>query len=309
MIYKIIEIIEIIVPILLGTAFLTLGERKWLGAAQRRVGPELIGREYGGGILQAFGDALKLIIKENIKPKKAIEKIYKLGPIISISLSIIMWIIIPIKDNIILKEENLGILLILSISSLGVYGIIYSGWSSNSRYGWLGTLRSTAQVISYEISIGIIIMIVIISNKSLNLLEIIYNQIYIINLFQLLPISIFFFISALAETNRAPFDIQEAESELVAGTLVEYSSINFVLLYLAEYINILSMSTITSVFFLGGSVSTIKTIIICILFIWVRASLPRLKFMDLISLGFTKILPLSISYILLSITIFSLNQL
>ena len=297
-IQNIIEILEIIIIVLIGIAYITLAERKIMGSMQRRVGPNIVGFF---GILQPIVDGLKLVIKETIIPQQSNKIYFLIGPMIILTLCLIIWVPIPLKLGEQIEENNNGILYILAISSLSVYILLYSGWSSNSKYAFLGSLRSIAQLISYEVSIGIIIMSVIILSNSFNLNHIILHQIFISNIFPLFPIFILFFISILAETNRPPFDLPEAESELIAGYIVEYGGMAFAAIYLAEYGFIQAMSFFASLLFWGTPgtiVGTLFTILIIFTFIWIRSALPRIRYDQLMGLGWTKILPFSISYLL-----------
>lgn len=297
----VIEIIELIIVVLIGVAYITLAERKVMGAMQRRKGPNIVGVY---GILQPIVDGIKLFIKEILIPQQSNKINYIIGPIITLMLALIIWIPIPINNlSSVIYENNYGIIYILAISSLSVYILLYTGWSSNSKYTFIGAIRAIAQLVSYEVSIGIIIMSIIILNDSFNLLKIIYNQIYIPNILILLPLFILFIISALAETNRPPFDLPEAESELVAGVLTEYGSMAFASLYLAEYAFLQSMSILTSILFFGN---TVYTFFIIFIFIWARASLPRVRYDQLMNLGWTKILPFSISYLIFILSLFLL---
>ena len=258
-IINIINSIEIIIPILISIAYITLGERKIMGRMQRRIGPNKVGQI---GIIQPIIDGIKLISKEIIIPQRV--KIYEMliGPIIILIFCIIIWIPVPIEIGIMIKENKYSILYILAISSLNVYLYIYSGWSTISKYAYLGSLRSIAQLISYEVSIGIIIMSVIYLNNSFNLNDLLIFQIYIPNIIPLLPIACLFFISILAETNRPPFDLPEAESELIAGYLIEFGGFAFASIYLAEYGFILFMSFFFSILFFGSFLSFLSLFII-----------------------------------------------
>lgn len=294
----IIEVLEVIIILLIGIAYITIAERKVMGSMQRRVGPNITGIY---GILQPLADGLKLVIKETIIPQQSNKIYYLIGPMIILTLCLIIWVPIPFRLGEQIEENNNGILYILAISSLSVYILLYSGWSSNSKYAFLGSLRSIAQLISYEVSIGIIIMSVILLNNSFNLNELILHQIYISNIIPLFPIFILFLISILAETNRPPFDLPEAESELIAGYIVEYGGMAFAAIYLAEYGFIQAMSSLCSILFWGapGTISgTLFTIFIIFIFIWIRSALPRIRYDQLMSLGWTKILPFSISYLI-----------
>lgn len=290
---------EVIIVVLIGIAYITLAERKVMGSMQRRVGPNILGYY---GIIQPIIDGVKAGIKEIIIPQQSNKIYYIIGPIILLFLCLIIWIPFPLKLGIQIEEGEYGIIYILAISSLSVYILLYSGWSCNSKYAFIGSLRSIAQLISYEVSIGIIIMSVLIITNTLNLNTLIINQIYISNIIPLFPIFILFFISILAETNRPPFDLPEAESELIAGYIVEYGGMAFATIYLAEYGFILAMSFFSSLLFWGAPgtiLGTIFTLFIIFSFIWVRSALPRIRYDQLMSLGWTKILPLSISYLLL----------
>ena len=296
-------LLGIILPVLLAVSFFTLIERRLLGSFQRRRGPNVIGLF---GILQAIADGLKLIFKESIIPSSADKLLFFLAPIISFFLSILGWGLISYNINAFFIDLQLGLFYILAISALSVYGIIISGWSSNSKYAFLGCLRSTAQMISYEISIGFILLSIILCTTSFNLIEIIKFQ-TTINLFiPLFPIFILFIISMLAETNRHPFDLPEAEAELVSGYNVEYSAIGFTLFFLAEYANMLFMSFLVSTLFLGGwtfftyigyfseLILSIKMCFFIFFFITSRALLPRFRYDQLMTLGWKYFLPLSI---------------
>jgi len=305
-------LIVVIIPflIILAIALFTLVERKVLAGVQRRVGPSIVGV---WGLLQPFADAFKLIFKETVIPGISNLGVFVLAPIITFMLSLVNWSVIPLNyGTVILTEVEMGILFIFAVSSLGVYGIIMAGWASNSKYAFLGALRSAAQMISYEVSIGLVILIVVIYVGSLNLTNIVMSQNYLWNVVGLWPCFLLFFVSALAETNRVPFDLPEAESELVSGYNVEYSSITFALFFLAEYSNIMIMSSLITLFFLGGWLAPfnfflfnfipgevwflIKFLFVIYLFIVVRGTLPRYRYDQLMSLGWKVFLPLSLSY-------------
>ena len=244
-----IDVIVVLLPILLSVAFMTIIERKQLAAHQRRVGPNYVGYY---GILQPFADALKLILKETVVPSQSNKILFYLSPVSTLIFSLLGWGIIPFGTGIALSDFSLGILYTLALSSLGVYGILFSGWSANSKYAFLGSLRSTASMISYELILSSAVLIIILLTGSFNFTSIIEAQIGIWFIVPLLPIFIFYFISILAETSRTPFDLQEAESELVAGFFTEHSSVPFVFFFLAEYASIILFSCITSILFLGG---------------------------------------------------------
>jgi NADH-quinone oxidoreductase subunit H len=302
----------IIVPILISVAFFTLLERKIMASIQRRRGPNVVGFL---GILQPFADGLKLLIKETIIPSKANKIIFILAPIIALFLSFLNWAIIPFSEYNSYADVNIGLLYIFAISSLSVYGIIMSGWSSNSRYAFLGTLRSTAQMVSYEVSIGLIIINILLCANSMNLLKIVKAQELIWYVFPLFPLFFLFYISALAETNRPPFDLPEAEAELVAGYFVEYSAMTFAQFFLGENINILLMCNLICILFFGGWLPvfnldflfiipsffwyTIKILFLLFSFVWVRVTFPRYRYDQLMRLGWKIFLPLSLAWVVL----------
>ena len=290
--YNLLEVLIVLVPILLAVAFMTIIERKVLAAMQRRVGPNKVGYY---GVLQPFADALKLVVKETVVPAQATVSLFYLAPVITLVFSLLGWAVIPFGAGLTISDFPLGILYTLAISSIGVYGVLFAGWSANSKYAFLGSLRSTAQMISYELVLGSAILIVIIMTGSFNITTIIENQEAIWFVVPLLPVFIVFFISALAETNRTPFDLPEAESELVAGFFTEHSGMIFVFFFLGEYCSIVLMSTLTAILFFGGYnmpelfvndtfvnlqsiVLGLKTCLFCFLFVWFRATLPRMRY-------------------------------
>ena len=304
------KILGIIIPLLVSVAYLTILERKLLGSIQRRRGPNVVGFL---GLLQPFADGLKLFSKETIFPKDSNVYVFILAPLITFILSLIGWAAIPLSEGIVMSDMNLGVLYLFSISSLSVYGIILAGWSSNSKYPFLGALRSAAQMISYEVSIGFIIVNVCLCSGSFNLSSIVLAQKNVWFVIPLFPMFVLFYISMLAETNRHPFDLPEAESELVSGYNVEYSAVTFSLFFLGEYSNILLMSTFSSLLFLGGWLPlfdfypfnalpgsfwlSIKIIFGVIFFILTRAALPRYRYDQLMDIGWKSFLPLSIGYL------------
>lgn len=309
---NIIKILLIIIPLLISVAYFTLAERKIMGSIQRRKGPNVIGLF---GLLTPLADGLKLFSKETILPSNSDLIVFVIAPMITFILSLIGWSVIPFGEGIVGSDIQIGILYLFGISSLGVYGIITSGWSSNSKYAFLGALRSAAQMVSYEVSIGFIILCVVLCVGSFNLTEIVLAQKNIWFGFPLFPVFIMFFISALAETNRHPFDLPEAEAELVSGYNVEYSAMGFALFFLGEYANMLLMSSLTTILFLGGWLPlfnlipfnyipsyiwfSLKICFFVLLFIWFRAILPRYRYDQLMTLGWKIFLPLSLSYLLL----------
>nr|YP_011017693.1 NADH dehydrogenase subunit 1 [Dasysiphonia japonica]WQF69516.1 NADH dehydrogenase subunit 1 [Dasysiphonia japonica] len=322
-IYIILKIIVIIIPLLISVAYLTLAERKVMAAIQRRKGPNVVGIF---GLLQPLADGLKLFIKETILPSSSNLSIFILAPILTFFLGLLSWCIIPLGEGLVYSDLNIGVLYLLAISSLGVYGIIMSGWASNSKYAFLGALRSAAQMISYEVSIGLIIINVLLCAGSLNFTEIVLAQQAIWFGIPLFPIFIMFYISILAETNRAPFDLPEAEAELVAGYNVEYSAMGFALFFLGEYANMILMCSLAVIFFLGGWLPLfninlffwipsviwfgLKVTLLLFGFIWVRSSFPRYRYDQLMRLGWKVFLPLSLAYIILfSGLLISLNWL
>ncbi len=311
---SLLKILIIIIPLLISVAYFTLAERKILGAIQRRRGPNVIGLY---GLLQPLSDGFKLFVKETILPSNANKFIFILAPIITFVISLMGWSIIPFGKYAVFADIDLGVLYLFAVSSLGVYGIIMSGWASNSKYAFLGALRSTAQMISYEVSIGFIISIVVLCVGSFNLTMIIESQESIWFVIPFFPLFLMFFISALAETNRHPFDLPEAEAELVSGYNVEYSAMGFALFSLGEYSNMLLMSALTVILFFGGWNApvfflafifssfwfSIKICFFVILFIWVRAALPRYRYDQLMSLGWTVFLPITLAYLMFTFII------
>src|SRR3984885_3165863 len=312
-IINLLDVLLVILPILLSVAFMTIIERKQLAAHQRRVGPNTVGYY---GILQPFADALKLILKETVIPSQSNKILFYLAPVSTLIFSLLGWGIIPFGQGLALSDFSLGILYTFALSSLGVYGILFAGWSANSKYAFLGSLRSTAAMISYELILSSAVLIIILLTGSLNYTTIIESQQAVWFILPLLPVFIFYFISILAETSRTPFDLQEAESELVAGFFTEHSSVPFVFFFLAEYCSIVLFSTITAIFFLGGynfpelfvnesyiNISSIilgiKACIFCFMFVWFRATLPRLRYDALIELCWLNLLPVAVAFIIL----------
>lgn len=312
-IFNLLEVLIVIVPILLAVAFMTIIERKQLAAMQRRVGPNTVGYY---GILQPFSDALKLILKETVIPAQSNKILFYLAPVFTLIFSLLGWGVIPFGQGLAISDFSLGILYTLALSSLGIYGILFAGWSANSKYAFLGSLRSTASMISYELILSTAVIIIILLTGSFNITKIIENQQSIWYIVPVLPVFIFFFISILAETSRTPFDLQEAESELVAGFFTEHSSIIFVFFFLSEYSSIVLMSSLTAILFFGGynfielfennSIFNIQSIILglktclfCFLFVWFRATLPRLRYDQLMLFCWTGMLPIAIAFTIL----------
>jgi NADH-quinone oxidoreductase subunit H len=310
----IIKILLIIVPLLIAVAYFTLAERKILGAIQRRMGPNVVGVF---GLLQPLSDGFKLLMKETVMPSSANQLIFIISPVLTFTISLMGWAIIPFDKYSVLAEMNIGVLYLFAMSSLGVYGIIMSGWSSNSKYAFLGALRSTAQMVSYEVSIGFIMITIVVCVGSFNLEEIIDCQRELWFVFTFFPLFLMFFTSALAETNRHPFDLPEAEAELVSGYNVEYSAMGFALFSLGEYSNMLMMSSINVILFFGGWLPPlsilsfipgsfwfgVKICFFVILFVWMRAALPRYRYDQLMNLGWKVFLPISLAYLMLTYTI------
>ena len=307
------KILMILVPLLLGVAYLTLAERKVIAAMQLRKGPNVVGPF---GLLQPIADGLKLFFKETVVPTRSNKVVFIAAPMVTFVLSMVAWAVIPFDDGWVVANINVGILYLFAISSLGVYGIIMAGWASNSKYAFLGALRSAAQMVSYEISIGFVIISVLLCVGSLNLSDIVRAQRHVWFALPLLPMFVIFFISALAETNRAPFDLPEAEAELVAGYNVEYSSMAFALFFLGEYANMILMSAMTSVLFLGGWLPPVaiapftwipgpiwfglKIAAVLFCFLWVRATFPRYRYDQLMRLGWKVFLPISLFWVIVT---------
>ncbi len=308
----IIKIVVIVVPLLLAVAYLTYFERKVIGAIHRRKGPNVVGPF---GLLQPLADGLKLFLKETVVPSRANKPVFILAPIITFFLSLVAWAVIPFGEGLVLADINVGILYLFAISSLGVYGIIMAGWASNSKYAFLGAMRSAAQMVSYEVSMGFVIITVLLCVGSLNVSEIVLAQqgsFGALNwyVFPLLPMAVIFFVSTLAETNRLPFDLPEAEAELVAGYNVEYSAMTFAMFFLGEYANMILMSAMTTILFLGGWLPPfdiapfnwipgpvwfcLKIAACLFVFLWVRATFPRYRYDQLMRLGWKVFLPISL---------------
>lgn len=303
----------ILIPLLLAVAYLTYVERKVIAAMQLRIGPNVVG---WFGLLQPFADGLKLLHKETIIPTRSNPFLFLMAPLLTFGLSLSAWAVIPFGPGLVISNINVGILYLFAISSLGVYGIIMAGWASNSKYSFLGALRSAAQMVSYEVSIGLVIITILLSAGSLNLSEIVEAQQNIWFIIPHLPMAVIFSVSALAETNRAPFDLPEAEAELVSGYNVEYSSMTFALFFLGEYANMILMSAIGSILFLGGWLPplqifpftwvpgivwfALKMSFLLFIFLWVRATFPRYRYDQLMRLGWKVFLPFSLIWVILT---------
>ena len=307
------HIVAILVPLLVAVAYLTLAERKVIAAMQLRKGPNVVGPF---GLLQPLADGLKLLLKETVIPSGANKVVFVLAPMVTFVLAIVAWAVIPFDAGMVLADINVGVLYLFAISSLGVYGIIMAGWASNSKYAFLGALRSAAQMVSYEISIGFVIITVLLCVGSLNLTKVVEAQRDMWFALPLLPMFVVFFVSALAETNRAPFDLPEAEAELVSGYNVEYSAMTFALFFLGEYANMILMSAMTATLFLGGWLPPVdmapfnwlpgpvwlilKICFVLFLFLWVRATFPRYRYDQLMRLGWKVFLPLSLLWVIVT---------
>jgi NADH-quinone oxidoreductase subunit H len=304
------QIMIVVGPLLIAVAYLTLAERRVIGFMQLRKGPNVVGPF---GMFQPFADALKLMAKETILPAGANKVVFIIAPMLTFVLSLVAWAVIPFGEGLVIADINVGILYLFAVSSLGVYGVIMAGWASNSKYAFLGALRSAAQMVSYEVSMGLVIINVLLCAGSLNLSAIIQAQEGMWFALPLFPMFIVFFISTLAETNRAPFDLPEGESELVAGYFVEYSSMSFALFFLGEYANMILMSSMTVILFLGGWLPPfdiwplniipgplwfiIKIMLVLFVFLWVRATTPRYRYDQLMRLGWKIFLPFSLLYV------------
>ncbi len=315
----IIKIVAIVVPIMLSVAYLTLAERKVIGYIQVRIGPNRVGPR---GLLQPIADGLKLMLKEVIIPTNANRFLFVMAPILTLGPALAAWAVIPFDDNMVLADIDAGLLYVLTLAAISVYGIIISGWASNSKYAFLGALRSSAQVVSYAIAMGFALVVVVMAAGSLNLREIVMAQdgsIIHWFLLPLLPIFVVYFIAGVAETNRAPFDVAEGESEIVAGFHVEYSGMTFAVFFLAEYANMILVSILTAIMFLGGWLSPFqgipvleglfawvpgifwllgKTAFLLFLFLWFRATFPRYRYDQIMRLGWKVFIPVTIVWIL-----------
>lgn len=309
-----IQSLGVIVPLLLAVAYFTLAERKIIGAIHRRRGPNVIGYI---GLLQPLADGLKLFVKEILCPSTAETALFFFAPLLTFSLSLVGWVVIPFGPHSVLSDIDLGILYIFAVSSLSVYGIVMSGWASNSKYAFLGSLRSAAQIVSYEVAIGFVIATLVVCVGSINLTTLVVAQEDTWFCWPHLPLFGVFIVSGLAETNRHPFDLPEAEAELVSGYNTEYSGVGFTLFFLGEYANIVIICTFISLLFLGGWLPPfeflsfippvvwfgLKTTIFIIIFIWLRAALPRYRYDQLINLGWKVFLPFTLGWLIFSVGI------
>ncbi|HMB43026.1 MAG TPA: NADH-quinone oxidoreductase subunit NuoH [Luteimonas sp.] len=316
LVWIVLKVLAIAVPVIVTVAFYVVWERKLIGWMHVRHGPMYVGR----GILQAFADVFKLLFKEVIQPAKAQPVLYVLAPLITLVPAFAAWAVVPFDDKIVLSNANAGLLYLLAMTSLGVYGIIIAGWASNSKYAFLGAMRAAAQVVSYEIAMGFAMVGVLIAAGSLNLTDIVMAQAGNAGAFEwfwfpLLPLLVVYFVSGVAETNRAPFDVVEGESEIVAGHMVEYSGSQFALFFLAEYANMILVSFLASIFFLGGWLSPFHGVGIPLLsvdgwwwlfakvfffascFIWFRATFPRYRYDQIMRLGWKVFIPITIVWI------------
>ncbi len=305
--------LAMLVPVLVSVAYLTLAERKVMAAMQMRLGPNVVGPF---GLMQPFADALKMLMKETIVPTGANRLLFLVAPLLTMTLAMIAWAVIPVNEGWAIADINVGVLYLFAVSSMGVYGIVIAGWASNSKYAFLGAMRSAAQMVSYEVSMGFVIVTVLLCAGSLNLTDIVLAQERVWFFIPLFPMFIVFFISILAETNRAPFDLPEGESEIVGGFHVEYGAMTFGLFFLGEYANMILMSALTTILFLGGWLSPIpfppftwvpgplwfilKIGLVLFMFIWVRATFPRYRYDQLMRLGWKVFLPLSLGWLVLT---------
>jgi NADH-quinone oxidoreductase subunit H len=320
-VYSLVFIVGIVVPLMLAVAYLTLWERKLIGWIQIRIGPNRVGP---AGLLQPIADGVKLLMKEIILPTNANKALFLLAPVLMIMPAIAAWAVIPFSPTLVLADINAGLLYILALSSMGVYGVIVAGWASNSKYAFLGAMRSAAQMVSYELAMGFALVVVLMVSGSLNLSDIVEAQArgYFAskgltflswNWLPLLPMAVVYFVSGVAETNRAPFDVVEGESEIVAGHMIEYSGMTFALFFLAEYMNMILISTLTAIMFFGGWEAPINSVVlnwipptawlllkvflIVSVFLWIRATFPRYRYDQIMRLGWKVFIPLTIVWI------------
>ncbi len=326
LVWTLVKIMLIVGPLMGAVAYTTLAERKVIGWIQLRIGPNRVGPL---GLLQPMADGIKLLFKEIISPTKASTALYVLGPVMALAPALVAWAVVPFDDGLVLANINAGVLLLMAVTSVEIYGVIIAGWASNSKYAFLGAMRASAQMISYELGMGFALVCVLMISGSLNITEIVMGQgqgwfaeqgvgFLSWNWLPLLPMFVVYFISGVAETNRAPFDVVEGESEIVAGHMIEYSGMSFSLFFLAEYANMILVSVLTTLFFLGGWLSPVgflpdgiwwlllKSAFLLFCFLWVRATFPRFRFDQIMRLGWKVFIPLSLTWImLLSIWVFS----
>jgi len=319
LVWGLVKIVLIIAPLMLAVAYLTLAERKVIGYMQVRIGPNRVGPK---GLLQPIADGLKLLFKEIIIPTGANKALFILAPILSIGPALAAWAVIPFTPHLVLANVDAGLLYVMAITSMGVYGVILAGWASNSKYAFLGAMRSAAQIVSYEIAMGFALVCVLLVSQSLNLVDIVESQgrgwfashgvgVFSWNWLPLWPMFLVYLISGVAETNRAPFDVAEGESEIVAGFHVDYSGMAFAVFFLAEYANMILVSTLTSIMFLGGWLSPVgflpdgffwlaaKASMVLFLFLWFRATFPRYRYDQIMRLGWKVFIPLTIIWLVL----------
>ena len=308
-VWTLIKIMAIVVPLMLGVAYLTYAERKIIGWMQVRIGPNRVGFQ---GLLQPIADGLKLLMKEIIIPSGANKGLFILGPILVIAPALAAWAVIPFTDTLVLANINAGLLYVMAITSMGVYGVIIAGWASNSKYAFLGAMRSAAQIVSYEIAMGFALVGVLMAAQSLNIIDIVQGQsggMHQWYIWPLFPLFVVYLIAGVAETNRAPFDVAEGESEIVAGFHVEYSGMAFAVFFLAEYANMILVAALTALMFLGGWLSPVgflpdgivwlllKTCFVLFMFLWFRATFPRYRYDQIMRLGWKVFIPITIVWI------------
>ncbi|HEX7972743.1 MAG TPA: NADH-quinone oxidoreductase subunit NuoH [Thiobacillus sp.] len=308
-IWTLVKILALVVPLMLGVAYLTYAERKIIGWMQVRIGPNRVGFQ---GLLQPIADAVKLLMKEIIIPSGASRGLFILGPILAIAPALAAWAVIPFTDSLVLANINAGLLYVMAITSMGVYGVIIAGWASNSKYAFLGAMRSAAQIVSYEIAMGFALVGVLMAAQSLNLTDIVQAQaggLHHWYIWPLFPLFVVYLVAGVAETNRAPFDVAEGESEIVAGFHVEYSGMAFAVFFLAEYANMILVAALATLMFLGGWLSPVtflpdgivwwllKTGFVLFLFLWFRATFPRYRYDQIMRLGWKVFIPITLVWI------------
>jgi len=311
-VWTLIKIFALVVPLMLGVAYLTYAERKIIGWMQVRIGPNRVGFQ---GLLQPIADAVKLLMKEIIIPSGANKGLFILGPILAIAPALAAWAVIPFTDSMVLANINAGLLYVMAITSMGVYGVIIAGWASNSKYAFLGAMRSAAQIVSYEIAMGFALVGVLMAAQSLNLTDIVRGQaggLHQWYIWPLFPLFVVYLIAGVAETNRSPFDVAEGESEIVAGFHVEYSGMAFAVFFLAEYANMILVAALTTLMFLGGWLSPVtflpdgivwwllKVGFVLFLFLWFRATFPRYRYDQIMRLGWKVFIPITIVWIVVA---------